>query len=832
MSLKLHAKFQSSITLSSGEGRGEVLVASSLAFWPGRGEIFKVKSFLLAIALFFAIGTSSFSQVPAPRTCATMEQDSINRLRYLQRGTLQDFDYFIQRKINEIEKQGRNKRTQAVLLRLPIIVHVVHNGEPVGSGPNLSLTQVQAQIAVLNEDFRRLQGTPGFNNHPAGADIEIEFCLSPVNENGGAMTEPGIHRYNGNKANWSRTDIENQLKPTTIWNPNIFYNVWTVKFASSDANLLGYAQFPDQSGLTGLPASGPATTDGVVVRYQSFGSADKGTFPVMEAPYNKGRTLAHETGHWLGLRHIWGDGNCAEDFVADTPPAAGPSSGCPTGRTTCGGLNMVENYMDYSYDACMNIFTQGQKDRMRAVMEVSPRRKSLMDANLCSSITVAAPIANFVAENLKCVLLGSKISFTDLSTNFPTEWLWTFEGGDPASSTERNPKILYKVPGDYEVSLIAKNAKGSNTLVVKNYIKVSSEGLCVNVNNFKPEHTPSTIPLSQFGNYTGYLTGHNSLKSKGISEFFSNDCGYKFISGVKIQFGQVTSLSEDAFITLIVWNARGPQRAPGSVVERKVVLLKQIQEDIANNRPTTIVFDRETPVFSLPFQVGIELDYTSGNTVAIQSSANGESTTNATSWIQDQAGTWQPYAIAFGANIAMNIEPFVGMNPSVQVSASKLLVYPGEEVTLNGRGASIFVWKSLDGTVNNFAGPQLKINPLTTTTLLTIGSGLDLCLDSAYTTIYIRKNIVGINEVGIEDKTEIYPNPGGSKLVVKISGKYQGPVSVETVSTLMQQGGAVYFDKQNPEQEFLMDQSGLANGLYLIKIKMGSQTVIKKWVKL
>ena len=826
MNLKLNAKLLSSVTLSpdsyrDGEGRGEVLVASSLV---------EVKFFLLAISLFFAFATSSFSQVPAPRTCATMEQDSINRLRYPQRGSITDFENFIQQKIREIEILGRSGRTQA-LLRVPIIVHVVHNGEPVGNGPNLSLAQVQAQLSVLNEDFRRLQGTPGFNNHPAGADIEIEFCLSPVNENGGAMVEPGIHRYNGNKANWSRTDIENQLKPTTIWNPNIFYNIWTVKFASSDANLLGYAQFPDQSGLNGLPASGPASTDGVVVRFQSFGSADKGTFPVMEAPYNKGRTLSHETGHWLGLRHIWGDGNCAEDFVADTPPAAGPSSGCPTGRTTCGGLNMVENYMDYSYDACMNIFTQGQKVRMLAVMEVSPRRKTLLQANLCVPQVAAVPTANFSVDNQN-VLKGGEALFTDLSTNFPTTWSWTFEGGDPAASTERNPRVKYAAPGTYKVKLISKNSLGESLpLELAAYITVSEEGLCGSFNNFQSNYTPSNLSLSAYGPYTGYLTGHNSAKSMAISEYFRNKSGYQYISGVKIKFAQLVSDNENATINVTVWNARGPQNAPGSVIEKKVVLLRQIKDDIDNKRATTIVFDRETPVLHRPFQVGVELNYADGHKVSIQSSADGEAV-NATSWIQNEAGVWNSYAIAYGANIAMNIEPFVGMNPSVQVSASKLLVYPGEEVTLNGRGASIFVWKSLDGTVNNFAGPQLKISPLTTTTLLTVGSGLDLCLDSAFTTIYIRKNIVGINEIVVEEATEIYPNPGDSKLMMKVSGKYRGPVLVETVSALMQKAGAIHFEKQNPQQEFLIDQSGLPSGLYLIKIKMGSETVIKKWVKL
>ena len=120
----------------------------------------------------------------------------------------------------------------------------------------------------------------------------------------------------------------------------------------------------------------------------------------MQAPYNKGRTLSHETGHWFGLRHIWGDGVCGDDFVADTPTQRNASSGCPN-SLSCNDVTpaMVQNYMDYSNDACMNIFTLGQKDRMLAALEISPRRKSLIQANLCSPAVADMPVANFTATN-------------------------------------------------------------------------------------------------------------------------------------------------------------------------------------------------------------------------------------------------------------------------------------------------------------------------------------------------------------------------------------------------------------------------------------------------
>ena len=767
--------------------------------------------------------------------CATMEMDSINRAKFPQRGRLDDFEDVLQNKIREFKAKNKGGRTMAGVVNIPIIVHVVHNGEAVGTGTNISQAQVQSQITVLNEDFRRLSGTPGGSStNPLAADIEIEFCLSPVGENGETLAEPGIHRYNGGRADWSRELIENQLKPTTIWNPNLFYNIWTVKFASIESTLIGYAQFPDQSGLSGLNVSGgPASTDGVVIRYQSFGRYENGNFPVMAsaAPYNKGRTLAHETGHWLGLRHIWGDGPCASDFVDDTPPAAGPSSGCPIGRVSCDGQNMVQNYMDYSEDVCMNIFTEGQKARMQTVIQISPRRKSLIEANLCAPVVVDVPTTNFTVANSNCILLGSTVDFTDLSSNFPKEWHWTFQGGDPAVSSERNPRVKYNTAGTYFVSLWTKNTIGtSDTLKLNGLITVTNEGICRDFNNFEVTHTPSTIKLSKFGNYTGYLTGTNSTKSKGLSEYFDNECGYIYISGLDIKFSKLYTTNESATINFVVWNARGPQNAPGSVIERKVVLLKQIQDDIANNRATTIVFDRETPVFGKPFQVGIELE-NNGDTLAIQSSANGEAN-EASSWIKLQDGTWSQLATAFGANVAMNIKPIVGMNPSVQVAVSDQLIGPGQSITLNGRGASIFVWNSSDGSVTDYTGPQLIANPEATTTYITSGLGLDLCNDEARTTVYISNTITALPDLNTIKGLTLSPNPGKNSFSVKFSDPNTGTVTIDILSAQGILSGQTRREKTGVDFDERIELEKPAAGLYFIQVTLGGKREVRKWISM
>jgi hypothetical protein len=271
------------------------------------------------------------------------------------------------------------------IYRIPVVVHVVHNGEPVGTGANISEAQIRSQIEVLNEDFRKLAGTRGDDPDGSGVDTRIEFFLAETDPTGAVLPEPGIHRVDGGREEWPkgpvRNPIETAVKPVTVWNPEAYFNIWTVNFGGFVArNLLGYAQFPDQSGLSGLDESnGSAQTDGIVIGYKYFGSSDKGDFPSLVAPFDLGRTTTHEVGHWLGLRHIWGDGDCtADDFCGDTPPASEASYGCPVDKATCGSPDMVENYMDYTDDACMNAFTADQVERMHTVLETSPRRRELV----------------------------------------------------------------------------------------------------------------------------------------------------------------------------------------------------------------------------------------------------------------------------------------------------------------------------------------------------------------------------------------------------------------------------------------------------------------------
>ncbi len=795
---------------------------------------FPVTIFTLFVFLLsgFSDNIYQLPQEPVPnpptRTCETMEQDSINRLKYADMRNRLDFELKIQRKAEEIRQRQLSGRTQAELITIPMVVHVVHNGEQVGQGRNISAAQVAAQIEVLNEDFRRKVGTNGFNDNPVGADIEIEFCLAALGPEGQELEEAGIHRYNGNRAAWTRPDIEGILKPNTIWNPNDYLNVWTVDFEGESELLLGYAQFPSDSELSGLPASGgSSSTDGVVVRYANFGSAEKGDFPVMTAPYNRGRTLTHEVGHWLGLRHIWGDGPCgSDDFVADTPEAAEPTRGCPTGKTSCGSVDMIQNYMDYSDDACMNIFTQGQKQRILAVMEVSPRRNSLINSQVCGEIVAAAPVPDFTSDK-QLTLRDGSIRFIDLSSNFPTSWLWTFEGGTPATSTERNPVVKYTTEGLYDVTLVVANEYGtSEPLLREDYVTVSGEGICGSLSNFDVSSS-TVLPLpgvyedQPIPNPEGYLLGHNSIRTQAVSEFFANKPGYVNLSGASIKFGKAVASNPEATATIVVWNARGPESSPGAILEQKEILIREIADDIAAGEPTEIVFGRRVPLFGVSFHIGLVLNYDAGDTLALASSADGEVSVP-TAWEKDAEGEWELVSRGYGLTVSHAMVAYVGMDASVQIRTSKLIVSPGETVTLSATGASVFQWETATGNLVNNLGPTVEARPTETSTYKVVASGDNLCVTEAELTVYVR-DVTSVPEPDLAGFS-IYPNPiENGSFTLELQNDYLGTVDIYLYNILGQKLLATQLVKTGNRLKEVIPVNTAAGGI-IAEVRMG-QTV-------
>lgn len=352
----------------------------------------------VACMFFSLLSYGVWSQTNGVVRCYTDENDAILHANHPELESSAQFEQWIQ---SEIAANQATGKIIGGVYQIPVVVHVIYNGEAVGTGSNVSYAAIQSQIAVLNEDFRRMFGSNGWNTNPVGADTQIEFCLSKRRPDGSAFPngEDGVNRINRTTAGftappYSQTYAENTIKAYTYnnntptatrgWDPAKYMNIWLCDLGNG---LLGYAQFP-QSPLGGMGCSSPVNgTDGVVFLYSSIGKSSVTGFA---GPYNEGRTATHEIGHWLGLRHIWGDGNCtATDYCNDTPTAAAANYGCPTGTNSCAtapdqGPDMIENYMDYTDDACMNVFTNDQKQRMRAVLEGSPLRLSLINSDACT----------------------------------------------------------------------------------------------------------------------------------------------------------------------------------------------------------------------------------------------------------------------------------------------------------------------------------------------------------------------------------------------------------------------------------------------------------------
>ncbi|MCF8465230.1 MAG: T9SS type A sorting domain-containing protein [Flavobacteriales bacterium] len=354
---------------------------------------------------------------------------------------------------------------------IPTVFHIIHQG----GSENISMAQIQDQMRILNEDFSRTNADAA-NTRPefeaVAANPNIEFRLAKLDPQGNCTD--GVVRVWSPKT-FNASD-DNGVKAVSYWNSTKYFNVWVVATIDNDGEagtILGYAQFPGFGG---------AASDGVVVRADYVGSIGTGA-----SNNSAGRTLTHEAGHWLGLFHTFQggcDGGFFDDACDDTPPQAEATpSNCPLGVNTCTNdspdlPDQVENYMDYSYGACQNMYTLDQKSRFDGVLS-GTRSAIHSGSNLTATgvllgETLCAPIADFYATK-RVVCAGDNITLTDNTFNgVPSSYDWALTGATPNTSSSANPTVVYNTPGVYSITLNVSNATGADSHTITDYVTVIS----------------------------------------------------------------------------------------------------------------------------------------------------------------------------------------------------------------------------------------------------------------------------------------------------------------------------------------------------------------------
>lgn len=318
--------------------------------------------------------------VASQQRCGTDLYNQMMRNNNLVLEREDQFEQWLMQNMRVKKSKNVNQRSESEPYQIRVVVHVIHNGEALGQATNIADAQIRSQIEVLNNDFKRLNAdainTPSEFQSLAGS-VNIEFVLA--NQDPEGLPSSGINRVKGTKTSWTIQDNKD-LKSLSYWSSTHYLNIWVCNLT----DYLGYTQFPVSTipGLENSPAN--QLTDGIIIWYKAFGSTDAGNFN-LDPSYNKGRTTTHEMGHFLGLRHLWGEKNdcTGNDYVEDTPPQHSSMSGCPSHpQKQCPSNNpvsaMFQNFLDFTDDNCQNLFTKGQVDRMITVLENSPRRSSLL----------------------------------------------------------------------------------------------------------------------------------------------------------------------------------------------------------------------------------------------------------------------------------------------------------------------------------------------------------------------------------------------------------------------------------------------------------------------
>lgn len=412
-------------------------------------------------SLFLLIGLSMVFDAQSQTPQKTADYCAFNQMNP-SNNAQQQLEEKIATKVSELKADWAMNPKDNHIKTIPVVVHVIHNG----GEENISMEQIESQMEVMNNAFRKVSGTDGDAN---GVDTEIQLVLARKNPNGDCTN--GVVRVKSPLTNHQNSE-RHLLAALSRWDARRYLNVYVVRRIGSGSTL-GYAAFP----------GGPWESDGIVVAHNVFGTT--GT----AGSNTRGRTGVHEVGHWLGLFHPFQDAGCGDDVctsgdrVCDTPPQTEAFFGCPLNSNSCNNDNPdlndpIRNYMNYTDDVCQDEFTNGQKLRMHAVL-ILQRPLLTSPTNLMQTglLEEAPETCNVVADFVTLtpeICVGNSIQFHDRSLNEVATWQWIFNGGTPATSTEQNPVVTYNSTGSFSVGLAVFDADNElGYFELEHYIEVS-----------------------------------------------------------------------------------------------------------------------------------------------------------------------------------------------------------------------------------------------------------------------------------------------------------------------------------------------------------------------